>query len=231
MKRFLSGLLVLTSLATPAAAGELRVVLLDCSGSVGDGERSPLEANRLAVKKLVLSTPKDSSVCVFGFGRRSFVPLLKVVSPKVAGPQGRNLTSTIARATAKLDENFSERRKEIDDSGTDVDGSLFRVSRIFAEEDRGRDRVLYVYSDMQDTEKLKIGLSSPATGDSKGRHASAPQSYPDLRGVKVHVFSSFADSKKRSTGDTERAVLALKNYWTRYFANAGAVLVEYRTYY
>jgi len=226
--------LFLGMVVTCGWAGEDRVILLDCSGSVMMGPRSPFQSNLDVVRKAILTTPKDSQLYVLGFGKSTPVPFLTARTPKIAGPQGKNLKSSVEAAFRVFELNLKQRRSEVNSSGTDIEGTLFRVARIFAESSTGANRVLYIASDMQqESEEKKFTLRRMATYRSQLKKTSSgslpPGSVPDLRGVKVHVFSQFSDAKGMSTKSIEQAVQALREYWTGYLKGAGAEVVSYKT--
>lgn len=228
MKALSTTALLLFLLTGMSAAGaELRIALLDLSGSVGEGDRSPMAANMAALERYVRSTPKGTTIQVFGFGRRSFVRVLRVETPKLAGPGNRNLQATLEMAVRKLRENLASRRAEIDAAGTDIEGALYRAGRVFAEENEGGESTLFLFSDMQQTEGFTLDLKKLASQPL----ASLPRRFPDLRKIKVHVYSNFSDPKGLQTSAVERGVMTLKDFWKRYFERAGATLVEYRTQY
>lgn len=215
-------------------ASEDRVILLDCSGSVMVGPRCPFQANLDAVRKAILTTPKDSQLYVFGFGKGPPVPFLTASTPKIAGPQGKNLKASLEAALRVFESNLKQRRSEVNPSGTDIDGSLFRVARIFAESGTGANRILYIASDMQqESEEKRVTLKKTATYHGQSRKScsvrQSQESVPDLRGVKVHVFSQFSDSKGMSTKSIEQAVQSLREYWIGYLKGAGAEVVSYKT--
>lgn len=221
---------ILGGFRAAAWAAETRIVLVDCSGTMGGGARSPFEANGNVIRKVILTTPKDSQLYVFGFGKGTPVPLLTAKTPKIAGPQGQNLKATLDAGVRKFEENMQTRRKEIDPSGTDIEGALFRAARIFSEAKAG-DRTLFVTSDMQqDSVENKLTLSRLQKGLGRAKKVSSSQ-VPDLRGTKVYIYSAFSDTKGMTTGQIEQSIKMLREYWTGYFKNSGAQVVEYKTNY
>lgn len=227
--------LLLTATTTVVWAGETRIVLLDCSGSVGKGPRSPFDTNLAVVRNAILTVPRHSTLLVLGFGKGTPVPFLTLMTPKNSGPQGKVLNATRAAGVQKFDENLRLRKGEIDPKGTDIEGALFRASRIFSES-HSEVRTLIIASDMQqDADEKKLTLKRVSKDPGLIRKANlgnpAERTVPDLHDVKVSVFSAFSDLKTMKPVEIEKSVQDLREYWTQYLKKAGAEIVSYKTNY
>jgi len=228
-----------------AFAGTLTVALFDLSGSVltdntgSEGKDSPYSKNMAELKKEINRLNKGDTLIIIGFGRKSDVTLLKATMPGQAGPMNRNLIATRQVASKKLEENMANKAKSVDNTRTDIIGSLFRASRLMAEfeepasPDKQAKRLL-IYSDMLDNETAGLSFNRIKNGNHKvflQGLESKKAGYPDLKGVEVNIYSAFSDIKGISTVETEVAIKNLKNFWTEYLAKCGGNVKSYRTNY
>ena len=245
MKTVLVSIIIFILACGQAFAGTLTVALFDLSGSVltdntgGAGKESPYSKNMSELKKEINRLGKGDVIVVIGFGRKSDVALLKATMPNQAGPMNRNLIATRQAAVKKLEENVASKAKSVDNTRTDIIGSLFRASRLMEEfevpvsPDKQAKRLL-IYSDMLDNETAGLSFNRLKNANHKAflqGTESKNAGYPDLKGVDVSIYSAFSDIKGISTVDTERSIKLLKTIWTDYIGKCGGNVKSYRTNY
>lgn len=225
-----------------AFAGTLTVALFDLSGSVltdntgSQGKESPYSKNMSELKKEIDRLNKGDTMIIIGFGRKSDVTLLKASMPKQAGPMNRNLIATRQAAVRKLEENMANKAKLVDNTRTDIIGSLFRASRLMEEANSPDVMVkrITIYSDMLDNENIGLSLSRLKTGNYREfmkRLESNKAGFPNLKNIEVNIYSAFSDIKGVSTMETEVAMQTLKRLWAEILSKSGANLKSYRTSY
>ncbi len=239
MKKIAIFILIFVFACGQAFAGTLTVALFDLSGSVltdntgSEGKESPYNKNMSELKKEISSLNKGDTIIVIGFGRKSDVTLLRAVMPKQAGPMNRNLIATRQAAVRKLEENMASKAKSVDNTRTDIIGSLFRASRLI-EESNSPDitaKRIVLFSDMLDT-NIGLSLKRLRTGNNKEFMKKLEKlGYPNLKDIEVNIYSAFSDIKGVSTVETEVAIRSLKGLWTEFFSKSGANQKSYRTNY
>jgi len=242
MKTFLISIIILILACGQALAGTLTVALFDLSGSVltdsvgSEGKESPYGKNIAELKKEISKLGKGDMLIVIGFGRKSDATLLKATMPKQGGPGNQNLISTRQLALKKLDENIVSKAKSVDNTRTDIIGSLFRASRLLEEADLPgiTAKKIFIYSDMLDNETAGLSFNRLKNGNHKTLLRSLENKkagYPDLKKVEVNIYSAFSDVKGISTMETEVAIKNLKAFWTEYLSKCGGSVKSYRTNY
>ncbi|MDO8721484.1 MAG: hypothetical protein Q7J31_04560 [Syntrophales bacterium] len=241
MKRVLSISILIVSLMCGQVFAATNLSLFDLSGSVIEGgvQESPYHRNMTELKKEINKLGKADSILVLGFGKKSDVVLLKATMPNMGGPMNRNLIGTKEAAIKKLQENITNKARNIDNSKTDVIGGIFRAVRLFndfQDQKSSGPQVnrLLIYSDMLDNENLTLSLNTLKSGDHKKflrSFESKNMGYPDLRNVEVNIYCAFSDIKDLSTAETEIAIRTLKAFWSEFFSKSSADLKSFRTIY
>jgi hypothetical protein len=245
MKKVAVFTIILILTCGQAFAGTLTVALFDLSGSMltdntgSDGKESPYNKNMSELKKEISRLNKGETLIIIGFGRKSDVTLLKATMPKQGGPGNQNLIATREAAVRRLAENMATKAKSVDNTRTDIIGSLFRTSRLIEEfegsesSDKQAKRLL-IYSDMLDNETAGLSFNRLKNGN----HSSLLKSleskklgFPGLKDVEVNIYSAFSDIKGISTLETEVAIKNLKAFWTDYLSKCGSNVKSYRTNY
>lgn len=216
-----------------AENNEIWLILDDLSGSMGEGKGAPQQRNIDELQRIIRSAGKNTTIMVLGFGKRADVQLLKVEMPTIAGPQGKNLIATKEAAIKKLNENLSAKIKTIDRSKSGIHGALMRASRILAEYEGAVGKKLVILSDMLENESFNLSFSSLRKAGSAEELFKTLNNkrldFPDLKGVELHCYSSFADEKNIKTAEIETALKELKTFWTKYFQKTGVALKSYKT--
>ncbi len=245
MKKIAVFTLILIFTCSQAFAATLTVALFDLSGSVltdntgSEGKESPYNKNMTELKKEINRLNKGDMIIIIGFGRKSDVTLLKASMPRQGGPGNQNLIVTRQAAFKKLEENMASKAKSVDNTRTDIIGSLFRASRIIEEyegpesPDKQGKRLL-IYSDMLDNENAGLNLSRLKDGSHKSFLKSLENKkmgFPNLKDIEVNIYSAFSDTKGVSTVETEIAIKNLKAFWMDYLSKCGSNVKSYRTNY
>lgn len=245
MKKTLIFVIIFILVCGQAFAATLTVALLDLSGSVladnsgSEGKESPYNKNMLELKKEINRLNKSDTLIIIGFGRKSDVTLLKAIMPRQGGPGNQNLIATRQAAFKKLEENMANKAKTVDNTRTDIIGSLFRASRLIEEfegpesTDKQAKRLL-IYSDMLDNENAGLNLSRLKDGSYKSLLKSLENKkmgYPKLKDIEVNIYSAFSDIKGISTVETEVAIKNLKFFWSDYLLKCGSNVKSYKTNY
>jgi hypothetical protein len=243
MKKYLILIIIFALTCGQAFAGTLTLVFFDLSGSVltdntgSKSNDSPYNKNMSELKKEIKKLGKGDSLVIVGFGRKSDVVLLRATFPKQAGPMNRNITATRDAAVKKLQENIANRAKSIDNTKTDVIGSLFRASRLIEESNTSEitRRKIIIFSDMLDTENIGLSLSGLKT---TGAHKEFLKKldamnigHPNLKNVEIELFSTFSDVKGINTVETEISIKELKQFWTTFITASSGNITSYRTNY
>lgn len=243
MKKIAIFVLIFVFACGQASAGTLTVALFDLSGSVlidntgSEGKESPYNKNMTELKKEINKLGKGDMFIVIGFARKSDVTLLKVTMPRQSGPMNKNLIATRVAAIKKLQENITNRARNVDNTKTDVIGGIYRASRLFEEilnVDVSAKRLI-IYSDMLDNENLGLSLKRlKRVGSHKEflrKFDSKKTGYPNLKNIEVNLFSIFSDIKGINTVETEIAIKELKAFWAKYFTKSGGNLKSFKTSY
>jgi hypothetical protein len=222
---FLAFLFILPPLAKAQQPLEL-VVLVDLSQSVdasGPDSRSEFQKNVAAVSQIVLHVPAGAHITIVGITDESFAQPYVLLSARVttdAGYFGEQLGS----ARQRLETSWKNRSRDLAPSspGTDLVGAFLVASQIFQKAGAGRRDVLVVFSDMwQETQELDFARMTDLCDSRSMEKVRAQKLLANLRDTDVYAMGVDAVGKKRSDWDCSR------EFWTKYFAGAGANLREY----
>jgi hypothetical protein len=223
MTKLLIAVIAFLVLAVPRARGEGRlnlVIAIDLTRSVaasGPDGRSDFQKNVEGATRLLAQIPAGSRLTVIGITDHSFAEpyiLMSATVPDAPGYFGERLNA----ARAQLVRVWMERTAHLTPSfeQTDIFGALELASQLFAQHpDRGR-KELVVFSDMRE--------STPCLNLERAKLVPAFQGIPNkcgemppLRNVQVYVAGVDGAGKSLAFW------LSLRNFWTDYFHEAGAI--------
>jgi hypothetical protein len=205
-------------------------ILIDASGSVGKGAGSELFRDYLrSAKRLLLTEPPNSWVSVSVISTDSFGGVQELV--KGWTPDARGVfTDSLDGARHQLAASFEEKSAGLTPSaaGTDIFGALWRVKTMVesAPHSGGRhahtEKVIWIFSDMMnETPQFPMPALIPLGPQGMLRKAKSNGLVVPLKGYQIHVLGA------STAGLSPQSWIAIQEFWTRYFADAGAELVSY----
>lgn len=203
-------------------------ILIDVSGSIGRAGASELFREYLtATRKLLLSEPAKSRVWVSSISSESFGGVREVV--KGWTPEARGIfTDDLDRARHQLATSFAKNASGMSaaSAGTDIFGGLWRMKTLFesgsASEGSGVSKTIFIFSDMvNETKEFQIPAILPSGPEKMLEQARANGLLVPLKGYRIYIYGASPN------GLTPQGWLTVKNFWTMYFAAAGAELVSY----
>jgi hypothetical protein len=203
------------------------VVEIDLSASEaakGPDGKTSFSRDVDGVAHLLASIPAGASMTVIGITANSFAQpyiLLRADVTDDPGYFGERLTS----ARNQLVRAWQRRAAALTPTarGTDVLGGLFTASELFRAGSAGARNELFLFSDMRHvTRELNLEAPGILHVDALMAVARARSLIANLNGVTVYVLGANA-REKQSMGEWN----ALKQFWSAYFAKAGANLPEY----
>jgi hypothetical protein len=203
-------------------------ILIDTSASISHGGRSNelFHEYLVAIRKLLLNEPPNSRVWVFNISSDSFggsQQILKGWTPDAHGV----FTDDVKRARIELASAFEKESAEMAPlaGATDIFGGLWRLKAYFESaknEGPPKSKTIYIFSDMMNETKAfpmpELLESSPTKMLDQAR---ANGSIVPLSGCKVYVYGA------STAGLSPQAWVAIKGFWLRYFAVAGATVTVY----
>lgn len=200
--------------------------LLDVSGSVAKktGTSELYQEYLFGAKKLLQTEPPESRVWVFVISTESFgsvQSILKGWTPSAPGVFRENLN----RARNQLVAAFEDKASELSPvaAGTDIIGGLWRVKAAF--ESVNTDHVVrevFIFSDMMNESQEFAMPALVATGSTKMIEYVKQQGLlVPMSGYRVYVYGA------TTMGMTPQTWNRVKEFWQRYFREAGAELVVY----
>lgn len=203
-------------------------ILIDTSASISRGGRSNelFREYLVAVRKLLLNEPPSSRTWVLGISNDSFggsPEILKGWTPETRGV----FTDDVKRARIELASAFEKKSAEMAPlaRATDIFGGLWRIKANFdsgKSEDSTKSRRIYIFSDMMNETKAFPMPELLELGPQKMvEQAKASGWVVPLKGYKIYV------SGASTAGLSPQGWSSVKDFWTRYFAAAGADLVTY----
>jgi hypothetical protein len=202
------------------------VVLLDLSKSEavrGHDSRAEFEKNVRSVGNTIAVLPAGSKVSVIGITDDSFATPYIILSAELGGDEGY-FKERLANGRAALVRAWQERSARLAPSyaQTDILGALLVASEVFRESPDSRPKVLIVLSDMkQATRALNLERQPTVKPTVAMQQVTNNKSLADLSGVEV--YAEGVDGAGESVGYWQ----SLQDFWTAYFARAGATLVRY----
>lgn len=203
-------------------------ILVDTSASISRGDRT----NRLfheylfATNRLLLSEPPNSRVWVLAVSGDSFGETQEVLrgwTPEAHGV----FTDDLDRARQELASAFEIKRHGMSPVAprTDIFGALWRVKALFESDKFAGQSVskeIWIFSDMMnDTNEFPMPKLVQFGSQQMLERAKAERLLIPLKGYMVHVYG--ASTARMSP----REWVVVKEFWTNYFAAAGADLASY----
>jgi hypothetical protein len=204
-------------------------ILIDVSGSIAKGgTTSDLFREYLtSTRNLLLSEPAKTRVWVSSISSDSFGGVREVM--KGWTPESRGVfTDDLKRARRELASSFEKNSSGMSAAaaGTDIFGGLWHLKALFesgpASGSHGVSKTIWIFSDMvNETPAFQMPAILPNGPEKMLEQAKANGLLVRLDGYKVHIYGA------SPSGLSPEAWLAVKNFWTMYFAAAGAELVTY----
>lgn len=207
-----------------AAGHTVAVMALDTSvseGVKGDDGRTPFDRNVDAIAKTLAASPPDSHIAIIGITKDSMADPYPLLNADI-GPDEGYFGERLAAARKALVRAWRARAAKLASTakGTDIVGALGVASDIFRKEPKGSRMVLAIFSDMRNATKA-LNLEMIPKGKGGARAVPAPGFLVALHGVTVYVVG--ANSGTRDIRDRD----AVKQFWMRYFEQAGARCADY----
>jgi hypothetical protein len=202
------------------------VVLLDLSKSEavqGHDSRAEFAKNVQSVSNTMAALPAGSKVSVIGITDDSFATPYIILSAELAGDEGY-FKERLANGRAALVRAWQTRSAGLAPSyaQTDILGALLVASEVFHESTDDRRKVIVVLSDMkQATHALNLERRSTVQTTTAMQQVTNGKLLADLHGV--DVYAEGVDG----AGESVRYWQSLHDFWTAYFARAGATLTGY----
>lgn len=205
-------------------------IIIDVSGSIGSGNaNNELFRQYLQTTKRLLATePPGSRVVVSVITTDSFGSvreLLKGWTPEAHGA----FDDDLVKARHQLASSFAVKAENLKaiSAGTDIVGALWRMKAVLesgAEKQDAATCEIWIMSDMMNE---TVALPMPALlalgPEQMLEQAKANGLIVPLQACKIHVLGA------ATSGLTPRSWNAVKAFWSAYFKEAGAELVEYST--
>jgi hypothetical protein len=204
-------------------------ILIDVSGSIGKGGGNGelFREYLFAVKKLLLTEPPNSRVWVSVITTESFGSVRGLVKGWTPDAQGV-FTDDLARARDQLAANFETKSAGLTPTaaGTDIMGGLWQLKALLESGSKGNSeavsKTIWIFSDMMnESANFNMPALLPAGPEKMIERAKANGLVVPLSGYKVYVIGASPAGLSPQTWNT------LRTFWTLYFREAGAELVEY----
>jgi hypothetical protein len=226
---FMSLIILSGGMAHAQAIEHHEGILIDVSGSIAKGGTTNdlFREYLTAVRGLLLTEPAKTRVWVSSISTDSFGGVREVV--KGWTPESRGVfTDDLKRARRELASRFEKNSSGMSAAaaGTDIFGGLWHLKALFesspASGGKGSSKTIWIFSDMVNETPAFQMPAILANGPEKMlEQAKANGLLVRLDGYKVHIYGA------SPSGLTPQAWLIVKNFWTMYFAAAGAELVTY----
>lgn len=217
--------LVVFSSANARAAERLNIVVaVDLTASVdatGPDGKAEFDKNVGAVSRLLGVLPAGSKLTVIGITERSFSQPYILLSAELS-PDPGYFRERLASGRSQLLKAWQEKSKHLalHSRETDLCGALIVASQLLPPD--GRKNLLVIYSDMRHYTKA-LDLEHPDMINAKRLLSRVEKDHliPSLKGVDVYVLG--VDAADRTIGYWQ----GLREFWTAYFEESGAVLKSY----
>jgi hypothetical protein len=202
------------------------VILIDLRQSVranGPDHRSEFQKNVAAVSEVLRHVPAGAHITVVGITDDSFAQPYFLLSATVTGDTGY-FGEKIDAARQRLANAWKKRSREMTPSfpGTDLLGAFLIASQVFAKAGPGKHDELVVFSDMwQETREFDFARTRERCKAELITQVKSRRLVVNLRDADVYVLG--VDSAGRTKSDW----LCARQFWTAYFAEAGAALRDY----
>ena len=202
------------------------VILLDLSQSVavkGQGSKAEFDKNVASITSILAALPAGAKVTVIGITDDSFATPYIILSGELSGDEGY-FKERLAKGRATLTHVWQERSAPLAPycAKTDILRALLVVSEEFHASPSGRRKVLVVLSDMrQATRALNLEHPSVVQTPAAMHQVANDRLLADLHGVEV--YAEGVDGAGESVGYWQ----SLHDFWTAYFAQAGATVARY----
>ena len=205
-------------------------ILIDTSGSISrSGATNELFHEYLmAAQKLLLTEPANSRVWVSTISTNSFGGAHEIL--KGWTPDSRGIfTDDLNRARRELASSFEMKSTRMAPvaSGTDIFGGLWRLKAVFesdpqADPSHPLPKTIWIVSDMMnETKEFPMPRLIEMGPERMLEQAKANGLIVPLSGYKIYVYGA------SPAGLMPQTWTAIKEFWSRYFAAAGAELVVY----
>ncbi len=202
------------------------VVLIDLSQSVavrGHDSRAEFEKNVQSVSSTIAALPPGAKLSVVGITDDSFATPYIILSAKLAGDEGY-FKERLAKGHTALLQAWEKRSAQLVPSyaQTDILGALIVASEVFHGSTNDHRKVLIVLSDMkQATRALNLERQPTVQTTTAMQQVANGELFADLRGV--DVYAEGVDG----AGESVAYWQSLREFWTAYFACAGATVKGY----
>jgi hypothetical protein len=204
-------------------------ILIDVSGSIGKGgvNEELFREYLFAVKKLLLTEPPNSRVCVSVITTESFGSVRSLVKGWTPDTQGV-FTDDLNRARHQLAANFETKSAGLTPTaaGTDIIGGLWQLKALLESGSKGNSdavsKTIWIFSDMMnESANLNMPALLPAGPEKMIERTKANGLMVPLAGYRVYVIGA------SPAGLSPQAWNTLRTFWALYFREAGAELISY----
>lgn len=202
----------------------LQALLLDGSGSIG--KQGQFRSYLFGIKAQLLNTPPECRLWAFMISTESFGSVPDIV--KGWTPAARGIfTDELSKARAQLAAAFESKSQEFSPSsaGTDVIGGVFRARATLESVPSSRiSKSILLWSDMvNETTDFNMPAMIPVGIDKMMELVKSKGLLADLKGYRVYVYGA------STSGLTPHAWSTVREFWQKYFQEAGATLLVYST--
>jgi hypothetical protein len=226
------GMIVLCALlcsrhAHAQKAEHYKGILIDTSSSISNnGRTNDLFQEYLhAARKLLLTEHANTRMWVSTIAVDSFGGIREILKGWTPGAHGV-FTDALNRARRQLASAFEAKSSQLFPvaAGTDIIGGLWHVKALVESNANAENatKAIWIFSDMNnETAQFPMPMLLNLGPEQMLERAKTNRLIVPLKGYKVYVYGA---SPK---GLTPQEWEAIKNFWTIYFASAGAELVSY----
>jgi hypothetical protein len=223
-KFLLSGIILLAFFPHQsfAATGPTIVIAVDLSKSEGVKDatgNTEFKKNIEAVTRVLANAAQGSQIRIVAITDHSFTQPYILLSAKIPEERGY-FGERLRGARAELVRVWKSRTAHLMPSfpGTDLIGALFLASDIFQRDASASDKLLLIFSDMENSTP-ELDLEHASGTDALLLFGNAL--IPNLKGVDVQI--SGVDAAHKSIAYWQN----VKNFWTKYLSRAGAKVRSY----
>jgi hypothetical protein len=200
------------------------VIAIDLTQSVvtnGSDNKSEFQKNIDGTARVLAQVPGGSHVTVIGITDHSYAQpyiLLSAHIPDDPGYFAERLTGArdqLIRAWKLRGSHLAPHFQQ-----TDILGALQLANDIFDQDPEASQRTLIIFSDMRQSTQ-DLDLESPAIAPSFATVAKRCCTVPRFKDVHGYVLGV------DGAGKSSNYWRSLKGFWTEYFSDTGAILMEY----